>query len=107
MSTVSVAFESKVPHTTPWLNVRYPVDAPPAELFQALAAIEWREDGLRQAPPIDGELEIFLNGPKGSALFGGWTEQEKANLMPIVRGVLRELGFPNVPWNRLTLEDLL
>lgn len=107
MKGVSVAFNSKAPHTTPWLSIEHPVDAVPEDLFSALAQIGWAEDGLRGAPPLDGMQEIILVAPKGSSLFGGWTDEERRRNMPIVREVLRKFGITGVPWYRLSLEDLL
>lgn len=104
---VSVAFESKAPHTTPWLSVQYPVGEEPTELFAKLAAIGWERDQFPSAPPLDGIQEVNLVPPTGSGLFGGWTEAEARKHMPLVRRVLRTEGFGKVPWNRLTLADLL
>lgn len=104
---VTVAFESKAPHTTPWLSVEYPVGEEPEELFAKLAEIGWAQDRFAPAPPIDGIQEVHLVSPKGSDLFGLWTEEEARRYMPEVRRVLRTVGFGKVPWHRLTLAELL
>lgn len=104
---ISVAFESKAPHTTPWLSVQYPVGEEPVELFAKLAAIGWKQDQFAPAPPLDGIQEIRLVPPKGAGLFFGWTDAEARKHMPLVRRVLRTEGFGKVPWNRLTWDELL
>ncbi len=108
MSGVELAFESKAPHTTPWLVIEYPVGEEPTELLTELAKLGWEEDQrFSRLPPLDGRQETFIAPPKGSDLFGGWTLEEARKNMPPVRRLLRKHGFGRVPWNRLTLADLL
>lgn len=105
---VTVAFESKAPHTTPWLSVEYPVGQEPVELFDKLKRIGWEEDTrFLRIPPINGVQEVKVSSPRGSELFGLWTKEEARRYMPEVRRVLRTEGFGKVPWNRLTLADML
>jgi hypothetical protein len=106
---ITVAFESKVPHTTPWLSIEWEIDKDdPQELIEALAEIGWAEDPrYRRVPPIHNMQELNLNPPSGSGLFGEWTDEERRQRMPVVRRVLRDKGFKDVPWNQLTLADLL
>lgn len=104
----SVAFESKFPHTTPWLSIEFDVDEEPSELLSDLRKIDWLEDGrMNRLPPLDGRQEITVLGPTGTGLFNLWTDAERRQHLPVVRRVLRRHGFNNVPWNRLTLADLL
>lgn len=107
MSGVTLAFESKAPHTTPWLSIEYPVGEEPTELFAELAELGWEPDGLAPAPPLDGIQEVYLKPPQGSDLFYGWKPAEAKKHMPAVRRLLRKHGFDRVPWNRLELADLL
>jgi hypothetical protein len=106
MST-ALAFESKAPHTTPWLLVEHAEGDPPYQLFAALAQLGWTENEKADLPPFDGIQEVYLEAPKGSALFGGWEEAEARKHMPAVRRLLRKHGFDRVPWNRLELADLI
>ena len=104
----AVAFESKSPHTTPWLVLEYDVGQEPRELLEALAAIGWAPDGLAQAPPLpDGTYENHLRGPVGSSLFGGWTDAERSRNLYVCRATLRRFGFRRVPWHHLAHRDLL
>lgn len=107
MAPMTVAFESKAPHTTPWLSIEYPVGERPADLLIDLAGIGWTENERFTLPPLDGTQELELSPPTGTAFFGGWTPAEAKRNMPPVRRLLRRYGFDRVPWNRLTLEDLL
>lgn len=108
MTGVSVAFESKAPHTTPWLSIEINVGEEPTELIAALAELGWKEDErYPRIPPLDGREEIVVSPPMGSALFGGWSAAEAKKYMPPVRRLLRTYGCDRVPWNRLTVEDLL
>src|SRR5262245_25649698 len=104
---VELAFESKAPHTTPWLAIEYDVGDEPAELLTELSELGWREDDLRRLPVLDCRQEGPLLGPQGSCLFGGWLPHAAKANMPPVRRLLRRYGFDRVPWNRLTLADLL
>jgi hypothetical protein len=107
MDAPSIAFESKAPHTTPWLSIEHDVDNEPAEMLAELAELGWKEDGMPRAPALGGRKEIVLNAPEGNALFGGWTMREAKANMPPVRRLLRRYGYDSVPWNRLELADLL
>ena len=107
MNGVTLAFESKAPHTTPWLSVEYPVGEAPEELLAQLSTLGWEDDGLRRAPPIDGRQEVALLPPAGTGLFGGWSEDEARRHMPAIRRVMRQYGYDRVPWNRLELADLI
>ena len=107
MSGVTLAFESKAPHTTPWLSVEYPEGEVPYDLLAALAQIGWVEDPLPRAPALDGVMETILEPPDGTDLFGLWTKDEAKRFMPEVRRLLRKQGFDRVPWNRLTLAEML
>lgn len=108
MGGVRLAFESKAPHTTPWLSIEFDVDDEPTTFLQRLAAEGWEEDErYARVPPLDGRQEIHVGGPAGSGLFGGWKDQEKRRNMRAIRELLRNEGFVDVPWNKLTLADLL
>jgi hypothetical protein len=107
--SITVAFESKAPHTTPWLSVEWDLNEDdPQDLFDSLAELGWKEDArFAGVPPIGDVQETAISPPKGSDLFGGWTEAERRERMPEVRRLLRTKGFDRVPWNRLTLADML
>lgn len=110
MEGVTLAFESKHPHTTPWLSIEWPVGEEPVELLAKLAELEWVENPLfeaRRLPPLDGIQEVNLSPPKGSDIFYGWKPAEAKKHMPAVRRLLRQYGFDRVPWNRLELVDLI
>ena len=108
MEGVSLAFESKSPHTTAWLSVEFEVGHPPDDLLESLAEIGWKEDErFNRMPPLDNRQEIHLRPPSGSDLFGGWNDEERQQNMNEIRTFLRKRGFNNVPWHRLTLEELL
>jgi hypothetical protein len=99
-------FNSKHPHTTLWLEIKFLVGERPQELIDELAAIGFAEDGLAKAPPCDGVDEVQLAKP-GSALFGGWTAEEKKANLKAARAVLKRHGFVNVPCNKLSWVDML
>lgn len=125
MSAVDLWFETKeIDCTTNWLVIEHEEGKPPAELLADLAGIGWNTDGMRTAPPAppilyddDGSfVGIDHKAPKveeihllkrGTALFTGWTPNEKRINMADVRKVLRRHGFTRVPVNKLTLADLL
>jgi hypothetical protein len=108
MKGVTVAFESKAPHTTPWLSIEYPVGEEPEELLANLAELGWKTSTrLRFAPPLDGMQEVVIEPPLGTGLFRGWKPEEARKNMPAVRRLLRRHGFDRVPWNRLELADLI
>lgn len=108
MAPITIAFQSKEPHTTPWLSIEHDVDDEDVtELVAELGELGWKEDGMLRAPAIGGRKETVLDAPEGEALFGGWTPAEAKKHMPPVRRLLRRHGFDRVPWNRLTLVDLL
>lgn len=108
MEGVSLAFESKAPHKTPWLSIEFPVGNEPVELIDELAKIAWVEDKSRiRVPPLDGIQEVQITPPSGTDLFLGWTPAEAKKYMPPVRRLLRRHGFDRVPWNRLELVDML
>ena len=108
MSGVTLAFESKAPHRTPWLSVEHPVNDVPSGLFDALDELGWKEDErMMRVPPLDGIQEVQIIPPRGTGLFGEWTDGEARHFMPEVRRLLRKQGFDRVPWNRLTLAELL
>ena len=105
---VSVAFESKPRHTTPWLSVEFPIDEEPRDLFSALTEIGWAEEmRYPRIPPLDGVQEAHIIPPTGSDLFGSWNKRERREHMRQVRRVLREQGFVDVPWHKLTWADLV
>lgn len=106
MSHVALAFESKAPHTTPWLVIEHPVDEAPTALLETLEAIGWKSDGLPGVPPLDGIEETKLR-KVGTDLFGGWNESEKRANMTQVRTTLRKHGFTRVPWTKLSWHDLI
>lgn len=108
MAPITISFNSKEPHTTPWLSIEHDVDDEDVtELVDELGELGWKEDGMLRAPAFGGRKETVLNAPEGNALFGGWTSREAKANMPPVRRLLRRHGFDRVPWNRLTLVDLL
>ena len=109
MEGVTLAFESKAPHTTPWLSVEHPRDESPEELIGQLAEIGWRPSiALAFSPPTDdGHVEQCVEPPDGSGPSGSWTQEEAKKYMPEVRRLLRRHGFDRVPWNRLDLTDLI
>jgi len=107
MSGVTLAFESKAPHTTPWLSVEFPVGEEPVSLLTDLSNIGWYEREYPRTPPLDGWQEVCLQGPRGSGLFKAWTEEEARQHMPAVRRFLRREGFDRIPWNRLELAELI
>lgn len=108
MDGVTLAFESKGPFHTPWLSIEFPVGQEPTELIEALAGIGWKEnEQYARVPPLDGIQEVNIAPPKGSELFGTWSDEEARANMPVIRRLLRRHGFDRVPWNKLTLEDLL
>lgn len=108
MVTVTVAFESKAPHTTPWLSIEHPVGEEPEELLAKLAELGWKPSvRLQFAPPIEGRQERIVEPPPGTGLFTTWTDEEAKKHMPAVRRLLRRYGFDRVPWNRLELADLI
>lgn len=108
MTGVTVAFESKVPHKTPWLSIEFPVGEEPAELLSELAQLGWVEDKrFQRVPPLDGRQEVMITAPSGTDLFLLWTDDEAKKYMPPVRRLLRRHSFDRVPWNRLTLADMI
>ena len=106
MSGVTLAFESKAPHTTPWLSVEFPVGEDAYELLAKITGLGWRESQPRLRFH-EGLEEVILDPPKGSGLFGTWTEEEARQHMPAVRRLLRREGFDRIPWNRLELADVI
>lgn len=103
-------FESKAPHTTLCLNIELHVPTESADLATLeakLQALGWTR-AFNPAPPLpDGSQEVIFSKP-GTALFLGWTPEERRAFMPPVRRLLRRFGFEGrVPHNRLTLADLL
>lgn len=103
---ITVSFNSKHPHETLWIELCYPEATPPAELIADLSAIGFIEDGLGQAPPLDGVACVHL-GKRGCALFAGWTDDERRENLKQARAVLRHHGFVGVPHNKLTWHDLI
>jgi len=102
----TASFNSKAPHTTLWIELRFPVGAPPEELLAELAAAGFVEDGLAKAPPLDGVDYVQL-GKSGSALFGGWSEEEHRANSKQARAILKRHGFTVVPHNKLEWQDLI
>ena len=118
---VTVTFAARGPSTTCWIEIAYPVGAEPGELLADLAAAGFSPDDLRRVPPAQAygpnaqgvsgplgyeEQEISLVSP-GSALFGGWTEDERRRKMRRARAALRKHGFTGVPVWRKTLAEML
>lgn len=107
-SGITLAFESKAPHKTPWLSIEFDEGSEPVALLAQLEAAGWKEDTrYRRLPPLDGRQEIHVIGPPGTDLFSEWNLQERRTNMRAIRALLREEGFREVPWHKLTLEDLL
>lgn len=109
MSGVTVAFESKAPHTTPWLSIEHPVGDPPEELFANLCELGWKRSMQIGFLPqgVEDMVEQIMESPEGTGLFKAWTPEEARKHMPAARRLLRRHGFDRVPWNRLELADLI
>ena len=99
-------WQSKHPHSTRWLSIRFNVSDPPVQLFDLLE----RQCGLHReapvVPPFGDEQEVDY-GCDGSGLFNGWTETEARTIVDTTNALIRsEFGF-TPKWRRLTLHDLL
>lgn len=97
-----------------WIEGEYDADAPKPEAFFAdMAAIGFIEDASFAAlPPYTSSqagcrIQEFTLSKKGSALFAGWTDEEKRTNMAAARRVMRKHGFTRVPVWRKTLADML
>lgn len=109
-------FQSKVPHVTVMLAIRYNVNTEQdalAAVTQALEGIGWlRQDHeffpIMPASPLpDGSAEYTFFKP-GSGLFRGWTPEERRTFMLPVRRLLRRLGWTGrIPVQRLTMADCI
>lgn len=103
-------FAAKHPYETYWLSIGFEEGKKPEELVKALIDAGWKEDEFPALRPLPwkGKKLAHLNLEKsGSALFNGWTlEERKANLAE-ARKILRKHGITNVPKLNLTLQDLL
>jgi hypothetical protein len=101
--SVSVTFQSKHPHRTCWLAIRWAGEEP-AALFTDLQALGWTRHTA--APPLAGTHDVAF-GKEGTGLFRGWTPGERKANLAQARRVLRRHGFTRVPVQRLDLQDLL
>jgi hypothetical protein len=105
MDETTVSFNRREREQTCWIELRFPTAARPQPLLDGLAAIGFVGDGMREAPPVNG-VETTRVSKSGSALFGGWTADEKKANMTEARRVLRNFGFTKVPVNALGYFDL-
>jgi hypothetical protein len=123
---VELTFARQGNHRTHWLEIEFPVGAEPTGMLADLAEIGWHPDRF-QTPPVEkitwdstqpGGLpqmvrhgyqtqELRLIGPKGSALFAGWDDDEKRQHMAAARKVLRKYGFTRVPVWAKTVQDMM
>lgn len=113
---VSLLFASKGASRTKWIEVTFPTDAEPSDMFDDLRAAGWVYDdyGL---PPTQARDDNFKSlgyaeqfavfTKKGTDLFVGWTDAEKTANMAEARSILRKYGFSRVPVWKKTLADML
>jgi hypothetical protein len=108
---LKIEFQSKHPHHTAWIEVSGPVPEVEAALNQGgviadLLAIGWRLSIIPPAPPFDGMTERDIQRD-GSAVFRGWTADEKVKFVAEAKAVLKKHGYTGVKWRKMRLEDLL
>lgn len=123
---VTLTFASKGNSRTRWIEMTYPVDAPPTALLDALAEIGFKEqDGMVALPPYQAhtwdrslplgqqyvdlgyrETEVHLT-KSGTDLFGGWTAEEQRTNMNQARAIMRRFGFTRVPVWKKSISDML
>lgn len=118
---MEITFARRQHGDTHWIEMEYTVGSEPTALLAGLAYYGWKPDGMG-LPPMEKITwdannvmirhgiqvqELLLTGPKGSALFGGWTPEEKRQHMADARKVLRFHGFTRVPVWTKTLQDML
>jgi hypothetical protein len=113
-------FATKHPDHTAWIEIEYPVEAIPQGLIDDLAGIGFAESTQYARLPAmvawdraTGQdldyrsQEVTLGGPRGSGLFGAWTDAEKRTHMAAARKVFRKHGITRVPVWRKTWRDLI
>ena len=110
---------SKTPHRTSWLRVLYTeAEADDlAKLREDIKAIGWnRPDGFREPSPcfyidipgIEGKhSETDINGPVGSALFGGWDDAERRKNLRVVKAFLKDRTPWKIEVRKLGIEHFL
>ncbi len=109
---------SKVPHTTCWLNLELPAGTvqtskPYAALLKDLQAVNWGTKGhvglavqVIEGYGNDTPDQVSIVPPEGTGLFGGWTENERAQHIATVKTVLKRHSVP-VKMRRMTFQELM
>ena len=105
---MKIEFQSKHPHRTLFLKVTHRPDDGDVfrELEHALGLVQWVRDPWEAPPLPDGTTESrFCRS--GTAVFGGWTDEEMVVFEADVRNVLDRFVEGRVPHRKLTMQDCI
>jgi hypothetical protein len=102
---VYVGLESKNPHTTCFLHIKYRGDFP-QNLETLLNSVGWKRDEFAPASPLDGVAELDFGKDGTGILFNEWTDEEYKKNMREIKKTLKSVGLVPTRY-KLTLADLL
>lgn len=95
------------PYKTWWLKVSFPEDNTPNELFKRLEAIGFkRDEGMFPLPAFEG-IQTYDFSKTGSAIFGGWTEQEGKTFMRQLNKIFKDVGYNPPDKYKMTTADMM